>query len=150
MRRFLVSLLSFADLLVPTSPWGANTSKNPDIVTPGRAITPVNLSDITFLDGVPSGTVVGRIGVAAPSSPIFSGSLSLNEADTAGFNVVDAYPVTNMAGAYQIIITPTANGTLTVLAPSSSTPELPGLSAQLSTPHYARRLAGVAQDVDSV
>jgi hypothetical protein len=115
MRRLLISLLSFAALAVPTSSWEASTSGNLAItVTAGQAITGVSLSNSTFTGGAASGTVVGAISVTmSPSSPAFSGSLSLSGANASNFRISNGNLTTNgvvAAGSYQVNIVATESG----------------------------------------
>jgi hypothetical protein len=115
MRRFLVFLLSFAALAIPTSSWEASTSGNLAItVTAGQAITGVSLSNSTFTGGAASGTIVGAINVTmSPSSPAFSGSLSLSGTNASSFQISGGNLATNgvlAAGIYQVNIVATESG----------------------------------------
>jgi hypothetical protein len=115
MRRFLVFLLSFAALAIPTSSWEASTSGNLAItVTAGQAITGISLSNSTFTGGAASGTIVGAISVTmSPSSPAFSGSLSLSGTNASSFQISGSNLVTNgtvPAGNYNINIVATETG----------------------------------------
>jgi len=115
MRRFPIFLLSLAALAVPTTSWEASTSANLAInVTAGQAITAVSLSNSTFTGGAASGTVVGAISVTmSPSSPAFSGSLSLSGTNASQFQIVGSSLATNGAvpsGTYDINIVATEAG----------------------------------------
>jgi len=152
MRRFLIFLLSFVALAVPTTSWEASTSGSLAInVTAGQAITGVGLSNSAFTGGAPSGTVVGAISVTmSPSSPTFSGSLSLSGANASSFQIAGGNLTTNgtvPAGTYQVNIVATEAGvtgspvtqaeTITGTASSATGVQDPGPSAQLfNNPYY--------------
>jgi len=152
MRRVLIFLLSFVTLAVPTTSREASTSTNLAInVTAGQAITGVSLSSSTFTGGMPSGTVVAAISVTmSPSSPAFSGTLSLTGTNASQFQIVGGNLATNgvvTAGTYQVNIVATETGLTgspfkqaeTITGSSaSSTPEKPGPSLALynSNPYY--------------
>jgi hypothetical protein len=115
MRRFLIFFLSLATLAVPTTSWEASVSQNLAInVTSGQAITAVSLSNNGFTGGAPSGTVVGAIAVTmSPSSPAFSGSLSLSGTSASQFQISGGNLTTNgvvAAGTYQVNIVATEIG----------------------------------------
>src|SRR5271163_753782 len=115
MRRFLIFLVSFIALAVPTTTWEASTSGNLSItVMAGQAITGVGLSNSTFTGGAASGTVVGAISVMmSPSSPAFSGALSLSGTNASSFQIVGSNLETNgavAAGTYNINIVATEAG----------------------------------------
>jgi hypothetical protein len=115
MRRFLISLLSLAALVVPATSWEASTSSNLAItVTAGQAISAVGLSNSSFTGGAASGTVVGAISVTmSPASPAFSGSLSLSGTNASSFQIVGSNLETNgtvPAGTYNINIVATEAG----------------------------------------
>jgi hypothetical protein len=115
MRRFLTILLSVVALAVPTSSWEASTSANLAItVTAGQAVTAVSLSSSAFTGGAASGTVVGAIRVTmSPSSPAFSGTLSLSGTNASSFQIVGSNLETNgavPAGTYKINIVATETG----------------------------------------
>jgi hypothetical protein len=152
MHRFLIFLLSFVALAVPTTSWEASTSGNLAInVTPGQAITAVNLSNSTFTGGAASGTVVGAISVTmSPASPAFSGSLSLSGTNASSFQIVGSNLETNgaaPAGTYNINIVATEAGvtgsalaqaeTISGTAPPPTGVESPGPSQALfNSPYY--------------
>jgi hypothetical protein len=151
MRRFLFLLFSFAVFAVPTISWGASTSSNLAVqINAGQAITAVSLSNSTFTGGAPSGTVVGAISVTlSPSSPAFSGSLSLSGTNASQFQIVGSNLETNgavPAGSYSLNIVATATGltgspftqaeTITGIAPPSVA-QAPGPSQTLfASPYY--------------
>jgi parallel beta-helix repeat protein len=153
MRRLLISLLSLAALAVPTSSWEASTSGNLAItVTAGQAITGVSLSNSTFAGGAASGTIVGAISVTmSPSSPVFSGSLSLSGANASQFQISGGNLTTNgvvAAGTYQVNIVATETGvtgsplaraeTITGTDPPPTGAESPGPSQALfNSPYYS-------------
>ena len=116
MHRLLQILLLFvAALAMPTTSWAASTSANLAInVTAAQAITGVSLSSNSFTGGAPSGTVVGAISVTmSPSSPAFSGSLSLSGSNVSSFQIVGSNLETNgavPAGTYNINIVATEAG----------------------------------------
>jgi hypothetical protein len=152
MRRFLISLLSLAGLVIPATSWEASTSSNLAItVTAGQAITGVSLSNSSFTGGAASGTVVGAISVTmSPASPAFSGSLSLSGTNASSFQIVGSNLETNgalAAGAYNVNIVATEAGTSgspftqaeTVTGTDSATPTVqsPGPSQALyAAPYY--------------
>jgi hypothetical protein len=152
MHRFLIFLLSFAALAVPTASWEASTSGNLAInVTAGQAITAVSLSNSTFTGGAASGTVVGAISVTmSPASPAFSGSLSLSGTNASSFQIVGSNLETNGAlpgGTYNINIVATETGatgspftqaeTVTATNPATPTVQSPGPSQALyASPYY--------------
>jgi len=153
VRRFLVSLLSLTALAIPTGLWGAtSTSGNLAInVTPGQSIAAINLSNNTFAGSAPSGTVVGAISVTmSPSSPGFSGSLSLNGTNASQFQISGSNLVTNgvvPAGTYHVDIVATETGvgsspftqaaTLSGTSPAPVGVEVPGPSLALfNNPYY--------------
>ena len=151
MHRFLIFLLSLAALAIPATSWAASTSANLAInVTAVQAITGVSLSSSTFTGGAPSGTVVGAINVTmSPSSPAFSGSLSLSGTNASSFQIVGSNLETNgavPAGTYNINIVATEAGltgspftqakTVTATDPATSV-ESPGPSQALfNNPYY--------------
>src|SRR5262245_55446482 len=115
MHRFLTFLLFLAVIAVPTTAWEASVSQNLSInVTQGQAITGVSLSNNSFTGGVPSGTVVGAISVTmSPTSPAFTGSLSLTGTNASQFQIVGGNLATNgvvAAGNYQVNIVATEAG----------------------------------------
>jgi hypothetical protein len=115
MHRILIFVLSLAALVIPTTSWAASTSANLAVnVTPGQAITAINLSNNNFTGGAPSGTVVGAISVTmSPVSPAFSGSLSLSGANASQFQIVGSNLVTSgtvPAGNYNVNIVATQAG----------------------------------------
>jgi hypothetical protein len=153
MRRLLISLLSLAALAVPTSSWEASTSGNLAItVTAGQAIAGVSLSNSTFTGGAASGTIVGTINVTmSPTSPAFSGTLSLSGTNASSFQIVGSNLETNgsvPAGTYKINIIATETGaagspsppqaeTITGTAPPPIGVESPGPSQALfNSPYY--------------
>ncbi len=114
-RLALISLLSVVALAIPATSWAASTSANLAInVTAVQSITGVSLSGSTFTGGAPSGTVVGAISVTMlPSSPTFSGSLSLSGTNASSFQIVGSNLETNgavPAGTYNITIIATEAG----------------------------------------
>jgi hypothetical protein len=153
MRRFLISLLSLAALVIPTKSWEASTSSNLAInVMAGQAIAAVSLSNSSFTGGAASGTVVGAISVTmSPASPAFSGSLSLSGTNASSFQIVGSNLETNgalAAGAYNVNIVATEAGTsgspftqaetITGTTAATSTVESPGPSYTLwSNPYYS-------------
>jgi hypothetical protein len=116
MQRFLICLLAASVFAVPTGSWEAtSTSQNLSItVTAAQAITAVDLSGSSFTGSAPSGTVVGAISVTmSPSSPPFSGTLSLTGANASSFQIVGSNLATNgvvPTGTYQINIVATQAG----------------------------------------
>ena len=115
MRGFLTFLFLLAALAIPASSWEASTSANLAIsVTPGQAITAVSLSNNSFTGGAASGTVVGAISVTmSPSSPAFSGSLSLSGTNASSFQIVGSNLETNgtvKAGTYNVNVVATQAG----------------------------------------
>ena len=115
MFRYLVLLLISAAFAMPTSSRGASTSANLAMtVTQSQAITAVSLSNSSFTGGAPSGMVVGAISVSmSPSSPAFSGTLTLSGSDASSFQIAGANLETNgilQAGTYQVNIVATQAG----------------------------------------
>ncbi len=151
MHRFLIFLLSLAALAIPATSWAASTSANLAInVTAAQAITGVSLSNSAFTGGAPSGTVVGAINMTlSPTSPAFSGSLSLSGTNASQFQIVGSNLETNgavPAGTYNINIVATAAGltgspftqaeTVTGTDPATGAQD-PGPSAALfNNPYY--------------
>jgi hypothetical protein len=115
MCRYLSFLLFLIALVIPTAAWEATVSQDIAItVTQVQTITAVNLANTNFAAGAPSGTVVGAITVTmSPSSPAFSGSLSLSGTNASSFQIVGTSLETNgvvAAGTYQINIIATQAG----------------------------------------
>jgi hypothetical protein len=116
MRRVLIWMLAAAVFAIPARSWEAtSTSQNLSItVTAAQAITAVNLSGSSFTGGAPSGTVVGAISVTmSPSSPPFSGTLSVTGTNASRFQIVGSNLETNgivPTGTYQINIVATQAG----------------------------------------
>jgi hypothetical protein len=115
MPRALIWLLAASVLAIPASSEATSTSQNLSItVTAAQAITAVNLSGSSFTGGSPSGTVVGAISVTmSPSSPPYSGTLSLTGANASRFQIVGSNLATNgvvPTGTYQINIVATQAG----------------------------------------
>jgi hypothetical protein len=153
MRRFLISLLSLAALVIPATSWEASTSSNLAInVTAGQAITGVSLSNSSFTGGAASGTVVGAISVTmSPASPAFSGSLSLSGTNASSFQIVGSNLETNealAAGTYNVNIVASETGvtgspftqaeTITGTSATTSAFEDPGPSYALwNAPYYS-------------
>ena len=155
MRRFLIFLLSVVALAVPTTSWEQSTSTSGNLainVTAGQAITGVGLSNSTFTGGAASGTVVGGISVTmSPSSPAFSGSLSLSGTNASQFQIAGSNLETNgavAAGTYNINIVVTEAGvtgspftqaeTITGSTPGTTGVQDPGPSQALfNNPYYS-------------
>jgi hypothetical protein len=152
MRRFLISLLLLAALVIPATSWEASISSNLAInVTAVQAITRVSLSKSSFTGGAASATVVGRISVTiSPASPTFSGSLSLGGANASSFQIVGSNLETQgtlAAGTYNVNIVATEAGTssspftqtvtITGTDPTTTGVQSPGPSQALyASPYY--------------
>jgi hypothetical protein len=124
--------------------WSLDATLNSGAVS--QSISSISLSKSPFVGGSPSGTVVGPINVAmSPSSPAFSGSLSLsttqggctgtNGANNSSFAISGGNVVTNgnvAPGSYAVCILATQAGktnspfgqALTITASSPSTASL--------------------------
>ena len=126
-----------------------------ETITAAQSISSVSLSNGSFLGGSPSGTIVGAINVTmSPSSPAFSGSLSLsttqggctatNGANNSSFAISGRKLVTNGTvppGTYAVCILATQAGAtnspfgraLTITASSQATASLSANPTSISS-----------------
>src|SRR5215831_4202063 len=116
---------SYAVCILATQAGATNSpSGQAETITASQSISSVSLSKSSVVGGSPSGTVVGTINVAmSPSSPAFSGSLSLsttqggctatNGANNSNFAISGSNLVTNgtvAAGSYAVCVLATQPG----------------------------------------
>jgi hypothetical protein len=117
MHRTSILLLTLAWWAISGPIWAQTTSATANLsinVTQSQTITGVSLSNTSFQGGAASGTVVGTISVAmSPTTPAFSGTLSLGGANASSFQIVGSNLETNgtvPAGSYQLSIVAVENG----------------------------------------